>query len=264
MGGAYCFTPADGNYVEFTQSDAQNAVSAFCSENYVLEPGNTYGFAEGYDATGYTVIAAASWALDQTGCGTEQDFPFNENSDECLDGWSTDFYCGDEGGSETTSYGGAYVLEPPGSVGCILISLYAYSTSSSKRGLSFRGVGVSPGPVVYNSTVGHTNITALRLNATAPAVWFSSDLSQADRKHLFPSDLPSNFSDTGVHKSLKREVPCDPISKYTVQVIPYAPFVCSMFPFQFNHILTAAFLVVPRQCLHNTEPKYLPVLYQRT
>jgi len=155
VGSAYCFTPADGNYVEFTQSDAQNAVSAFCSKGYVLQPGNTTGISEGYDATGYTVIAAANWATDQTGCGTEQDFPFNENSDECLAGWSTDFYCVNEDGSETTSYGGAYVLEPPGGVGCILISLFAFS-SSSKRGLSF-----------------------------------SSDLSQADREHLFPSDLLS-------------------------------------------------------------------------
>jgi hypothetical protein len=190
VGSAYCFTPSDGNYVQFSQSDAQTVVSSFCSENYVLEPGNTYGFAEGDEQSGYTVIAAASWAQDQTGCGTETNFPFNANSDECLDGWSTDFYCTNEDGSETTSYGGAYVLEPPGNGGCILISLYAYSTSGSKRWLSFRGVGDSPGHVVYNSTAGHTNITALRQNATAPSVWpVSDDLSQVQGKHLFNQSM---------------------------------------------------------------------------
>jgi hypothetical protein len=190
VGGAYCFNPSDSNYVQFTQSNAQNVVSSFCSQNYVLRPGNTNGFTEGYEESGYTVIAEAQWATDQTGCGTEQDFPFNANSEECLDGWGTDFYCVNEDGTETTSYGGAYVLEPPGNTGCLLISLYAYTTSGSKRGLSFRGVGHSPGPVVYNSTVGHTNTTALRQNATVPSVWPVSDnLSQVHRSHLFNQSM---------------------------------------------------------------------------
>lgn len=264
VGSAYYFTPSDGNYIEFTQIEAQYAISGFCSHNHVLVAGQVNGPAEGYDARGHTIIAAASWAPDQTGCGTEQDFSFNENSDECLNAWWLDFSPSMAGSSGETSHGGAYVLEPPGGVGCILISLYAFPTSGSKRGLSLRGVDISPDPVVYNSTVEHTNITALRLNATAPAVRFSSDLSQADRKYLFPSDLPSKFPDIGVHKFLKRDVDCDLISDYDTQVIPYAPFTCSMFPFQFNHILTAASLVVSRQCLFKTGPRYLPVLHQWT
>jgi hypothetical protein len=201
VGGAYCFSSSDGNYVQFTETDAQDVVQSFCSQNYVLEPGNTFGFAEGDDKTGYTVIAAASWAKDQTGCGAEANFPFNANSDECLEGWSTDFFCANEDGSETTSYGGAYVLEPPGSVGCILISLYAFSTSSSKRASWIRGLGDIPGPVVYNSTADHLNVTALRQNTTAPPVWFASNNTHlVHTNHLFNhSMLALLLNGTAIH-----------------------------------------------------------------
>ena len=177
--------------MQFTLADAQNVVSAFCAQNYVLQPGNTYGFAEGDDQTGYTVIAAAAWAQNQAGCGTEQDFSFSAQPDFCLAGWSTDYYCTDESGtgSDPTSYGGAYVLEPPGSVGCILLSLYAYSTSSSKRWLSIPGV--SPGPVIYNSTAEHKNLTALQhhANGTVPSMWPVASQGNGNHPALFNQSM---------------------------------------------------------------------------
>lgn len=201
VGSAYCFSSSDGNYVQFTETDAQDVISSFCSQNYVLEPDNPTGFAEGYEQDGYTVVAAASWAADQTGCGTEADFPFNANSDECLEGWSTDFYCVDEDSSASTSYGGAYVLEPPGNVGCILISLNAYSTSSSKRASWLTGPGTNLDPVVYNSTADQLNGTALQQSATAPHIWSASNNTLlAHKSRLFNQSMLALLTNgTAIH-----------------------------------------------------------------
>jgi hypothetical protein len=163
-----------------------NVVAAFCAENNVLQPGNTVGFNEGdVDNPGYTVFATAGWAADQTGCGAEGDFPFNSNSDECLDGWSTDFFCTDEEGSGpdlTTSFGGGYVLQPPGDMGCILIQLFAMPAMNS---LPARDTVNTP-TFAYNRTTGHTNLTALRRGARGPSVWaLPNSSSNVSRHHLF-------------------------------------------------------------------------------
>lgn len=132
-GNAFCFSSDSGNYVSFTQDDAKDVVSSFCANDYVLQPGNTFGFNEGYSASGYTVLASATWADDQLGCNAEADFDFNANSNNCLDGWSTDYFCEDETGtgSQPSSYGGAYVLNSKS--GCILISLYASADLAASR-----------------------------------------------------------------------------------------------------------------------------------
>ncbi|KAH8800836.1 hypothetical protein F5884DRAFT_808987 [Xylogone sp. PMI_703] len=128
VGGAYCFTPADGNYVSFTETQAKDVVESFCSDNYVLEPSNTYGQVNELAGDGYSVVVSASWAPDQTSCGTMQPAQLDDAEGLCYDAWDTDFFCDNETGNETTSYGGAYVLVLPDASGCILLSLYAYST----------------------------------------------------------------------------------------------------------------------------------------
>ncbi|KAK4074554.1 CAZyme family CE3 [Trichoderma aggressivum f. europaeum] len=128
-GDAYCFEGLDG-YVSFSLGEAQTAFESFCSASYTLEPGDSYGYVTEYDGFDYNVVVSAGWAPDQTKCGDEQPFPFADdelNSGLCLNAWSTDFYCKNETGTQTTSYGGAYVLQPPNTGGCILLSLYAYS-----------------------------------------------------------------------------------------------------------------------------------------
>jgi hypothetical protein len=92
-GTALCWSDynSNGQYVPFTQTNKQDVVAAFCNNNYVLAPGNTYGYVEG-DATGLGMIyATISWAEDQSGCGTEQDLDLS--SGFCLDAWDADFAC---------------------------------------------------------------------------------------------------------------------------------------------------------------------------
>lgn len=126
------------------------------------------------------MYATASWAPNQSGCGTEEDFPFNENSDECLDGWSTDFYCVNEDGDETTSYGGGYVLEPPGG-GCILIELYATSSSSKKRLI----IESDPKPFSVDTITARVFNASNWRNGTI-SVWpVSNDTSKINKAHLF-------------------------------------------------------------------------------
>ncbi|KAL7795689.1 hypothetical protein V8C43DRAFT_304570 [Trichoderma afarasin] len=130
VGKAYCFDGLDG-YLSFSLDETQTVVKSFCSASYVLDPDNTFGFVEEVERDTYNVVASAGWAPNQAGCGAKQSFPFASdemNSELCLEAWSTDFFCENEDdSSEKTSYGGAYVLEPPNTGGCILISLYAYS-----------------------------------------------------------------------------------------------------------------------------------------
>jgi hypothetical protein len=170
-----------------------NVIAAFCAANHVLQPGNTVGFNEGdVDNPGYTVFATAGWAADQTGCGAEGDFPFNTNSDECLDGWSTDFFCTDEeesGPNPTTSFRGGYVLKPPGDMGCILIHLFAMPAMNSLPDVSARETIDMP-TFAYNRTTGHTNLTALWQGVQGPSVWaVPNSSSNVNRHHMFNETL---------------------------------------------------------------------------
>ncbi|EEA25187.1 hypothetical protein PMAA_063060 [Talaromyces marneffei ATCC 18224] len=83
-GNALCFSNYndDGKYQSFTLSDAQKVIDAFCENNYVLDPGNTYGYVENGANNIYVSI---SWTEDQSGCGTEVDFPFGVPL--CEDAW---------------------------------------------------------------------------------------------------------------------------------------------------------------------------------
>lgn len=47
-GGTLCFSDynTDGEYQSFTLADAEDVINAFCANNYVLAPGNTYGYVE--------------------------------------------------------------------------------------------------------------------------------------------------------------------------------------------------------------------------
>ncbi|KAH8809204.1 hypothetical protein F5884DRAFT_858703 [Xylogone sp. PMI_703] len=84
VGGAYCFGPDQGNYVDFTQSQGQDVVKSFRSEGYVLELDNTYGQVQEVMEGGYNAVASASWAPDQTGCSTIAPFPFNDVPQACM------------------------------------------------------------------------------------------------------------------------------------------------------------------------------------
>lgn len=115
-------------YDSFTVADAQAVVKSFCEAQYVLEPDNTYGQVEEYDAGSYSVVASAAWADSQSGCGTMQAWSFADSDldyDECLDAFSTDFYCTNEEAPASSSYGGGYVYNTGN--GCILMELYAYT-----------------------------------------------------------------------------------------------------------------------------------------
>lgn len=83
-GGTMCWSDynTDGEYQSFTLDDAESVINAFCANNYVLAPGNTYGYVE---EGGNNIYVSASWAEDQTGCGTEQDFDLS--SIGCTDAW---------------------------------------------------------------------------------------------------------------------------------------------------------------------------------
>lgn len=126
-GDAYCFTSSMG-YVEFTDDQAKSVIQSFCDAKYVLDPSNTYGQVEETTFGSYSVVVSAAWAKDQSGCGTMDAWSFADSSsdlDLCLNAWSTDFYCGDETGTDTVSnsYGGGYVYTTGN--GCILLELYA-------------------------------------------------------------------------------------------------------------------------------------------
>ncbi|KAF3066283.1 hypothetical protein CFAM422_009276 [Trichoderma lentiforme] len=130
-GNAYCFDGLD-DYVSFSLDEAETAIESLCSAGYTLEPDDEFGYVTAYDGFDYNVYVSIGWAPDQTNCGDEQPFPLADNevdSELCLAAWSTDFYCTNETGTQTTSYGGAYVLKPPKTGGCILLSLYGYSKS---------------------------------------------------------------------------------------------------------------------------------------
>lgn len=71
-GPALCFSDynGDGEYAPFSKPDAQTIVDAFCKQNYVLGPGNTYEFVEAYRS----IYASMEWAKNQNGCGKEEDW----------------------------------------------------------------------------------------------------------------------------------------------------------------------------------------------
>ncbi|KAI7973519.1 hypothetical protein EIK77_004125 [Talaromyces pinophilus] len=127
VGSAYCYTQQMG-YVSFTLDDAKGAIGPFCNASYVLDPSNTFGFVEKYDAGSYSVLCTAQWANDQAGCGAQKAYSFADSSldyELCLNAWSTDYFCLDENAPAASSYGGGYVYNS-GS-GCILLELYAKS-----------------------------------------------------------------------------------------------------------------------------------------
>ncbi|KAJ4243319.1 hypothetical protein NW762_014829 [Fusarium torreyae] len=137
-GEGYCFDKWSG-YVEFTREDAQRVIGSFCDSSYTLDPDNDFGQNSALENDDYTVIVSAKWAPDQEECGDREPFPFSEgaiNHDLCPRAWNLDFYCqgpkGPKGPNGETSYGGAYDLDPPETGGCILLSLYAYDTSTMR------------------------------------------------------------------------------------------------------------------------------------
>ena len=83
-GGTHCFSDynSDGEYQSFTLDDAEDVINAFCANNYVLAPGNAYGYVE---EGGSNIYVSVSWAEYQTGCGTEQDFDLSQIG--CTDAW---------------------------------------------------------------------------------------------------------------------------------------------------------------------------------
>lgn len=87
-GGALCFSDynKNGQYVAFSQTDAQTVVASFCKRGYVLGPGATFTYTDDYNG----LKAEISWAADQSGCGAEQDL--NLSNTGCLDAWDTDFF----------------------------------------------------------------------------------------------------------------------------------------------------------------------------
>jgi hypothetical protein len=115
-------------YDQFTLTQTQAAVKAFCEASYVLEPDNTYGQVEEYAADSYSVVVSAAWADDQSGCGTMKAWSFadsGEDYDLCLEAWSTDFFCVNEEVAASNSYGGGYVYNTGN--GCVLLELYAFT-----------------------------------------------------------------------------------------------------------------------------------------
>ncbi|CCT63634.1 related to acetylxylan esterase [Fusarium fujikuroi IMI 58289] len=133
-GEAYCYE-GDTNYVEFTKDEARQVIGSFCDSSYTLGPGNTFGQNVALEEDGYTVIVSAKWAPDQSGCGDKEPFSFSEddwNHDLCLGGWTAGYSCPNDEEDRQSSYGGVYVLDPPENGGCLLLSLYAYDTSTMR------------------------------------------------------------------------------------------------------------------------------------
>lgn len=143
VGESHCFADRSG-YLEFTISEPQQVIKSFCSSSYVLDPENTIGRADALEQDGYNVEVSAKWAPDQR---TKEAFPFADdelNFGRCLNGWNTDFFGEDQDADVDESYGGAYVLDPPVTGGCILLSLYAYSTSSRRLMARLEGSLIPP------------------------------------------------------------------------------------------------------------------------
>ncbi|KAF4496330.1 acetylxylan esterase [Fusarium agapanthi] len=131
---AYCFE-GNSDYVEFTKDEARQVVGSFCDSSYTLDPDNTFGQNVALEEDGYTVVVSAKWAPDQSGCGEKEPFSFSGddwNHDLCSGGWTADYSCPNDVEDRQSSYGGAYVLDPPENGGCLLLSLYAYDTSTMR------------------------------------------------------------------------------------------------------------------------------------
>lgn len=102
---------------------------------------------------GVVVHARATWADDQTGCGTKADFYFNDDSDpsrpkdyRCKTIFDSDYYCdprhelNEAEPRSAVSWGGAYVFNSQ--AGCILIEQYATESDSGASSMSrFTSVG---------------------------------------------------------------------------------------------------------------------------
>ncbi|QGA18027.1 hypothetical protein EYB26_005705 [Talaromyces marneffei] len=175
-GGAYCFT-SDMGFTSFTQDQAQTVVKSFCGNNYVLDPSNTYGFVNELSGDP-AVIVSASWAHDQSGCGTEESWSFAGSSlqyDLCLNAWSTDYFCENEYANAATSYDGGYVYNTGD--GCILLKLYAELPQE----------GPMNGPIVANitTTTAGNNGTAWSSNSTLSHWSYSNDSSITNQAQLF-------------------------------------------------------------------------------
>lgn len=181
-GDGYCYSGKSG-FLKFTQSQAQQVIKSFCSSSSVLEPGNTVGQADALEEDGYNVVVSAKWATDQTGCGTKEAFHFADdqsNFESCLRAWNIPFSCTDP--DATSSFGSAYVFDPPIIGGCLLLRLYAYSTSSLKVGAGLEG---ALAPAVMNIT--HMGDVKYRVNKpNAPLVWPTS--KSEDGTNLFSAE----------------------------------------------------------------------------
>ncbi|KAF9768889.1 hypothetical protein IL306_013736, partial [Fusarium sp. DS 682] len=150
---AYCYE-GNSDYLEFTYDEARQVIGSFCDSSYTLDPGNTFGQNMALEEDGYTVIVSAKWAPDQSGCGDKEAFSFADdgwNRMLCLDGWDANWSCPDNDEDRESSYGGAYVLDPPERGGCILLSLYAYDTSTMRLKALPKGAE-SPIPPMMNIT----------------------------------------------------------------------------------------------------------------
>jgi uncharacterized Zn-finger protein len=175
-GESYCFDKWSG-YIEFTREDAQRVIGPFCDSSYTLDPNNDFGQ--------YS-------ALDQKECGDKEPFPFSDGAishDLCLQAWNIDFYCqGPKGPNGETSYGGAYVLDPPEAGGCILLSLYAYDTSTMRLRALPKGAELMI-PLRMNVTrIGHEPVLKDNSRPGVKEVWpVSEDSSSGDRKSLKPA-----------------------------------------------------------------------------
>ncbi|KAJ4179362.1 hypothetical protein NW767_014646 [Fusarium falciforme] len=188
-GEGYCFADRSG-YLEFTIEEAQQVIESFCSSSYVLDPDNAVGQNIALEEDGYTVMVSAEWAPDQSGCGTKEPFPFAEddfNFDLCLAGWNTAFFCEDQEADVESSYGGAYVLDPPKTGGCILLSLFAYDTSTMRLMAHPKGVQPLVPPTVNTTHMGEEPTWVPSNRPGVPKVWPASDGSSSRQRNLFNS-----------------------------------------------------------------------------
>ena len=197
VGGAYCFTKEQG-YVSFTVDQGKQVVKSFCNSHYVLAPDNTYGHVEELAGDGYRVVASAKWAPNQSGCGPKEAFPFSANQlnwGMCLNDWTTDFYCMDESVPRNTSYGGAYVLNPPVTGGCILLSLYAFKPANDRLLALFMAnttMNTIPGSSVAASGVSTTRIVWPAVSTENSRAHSQSMFSQSEIAQLQNSSFAEN------------------------------------------------------------------------
>ncbi|KFZ11648.1 hypothetical protein V501_04652 [Pseudogymnoascus sp. VKM F-4519 (FW-2642)] len=169
IGTALCFSDynSDNQYIPFDEAGAQEVVKAFCNNNYVLGPDNTFGYVEGYG----DIRAAISWAENQDGCGSKQDLHLS--TDGCVHAWDTPLYeC--NGGSTTENYGGAFVYNANGVGGCILIDISAISSSSSSSN--------SINMAVLDATMRTFNSTAAASDSSPIDLWHFSTSTSARRR----------------------------------------------------------------------------------